>query len=1106
VPCQEGGVPGLLENQENRNAQNGPEVLHPAPAGGPLPAEPSPFVEMLNQTAIGSGRDIDDAFIESGSKYIQEKHSKWELSKTEAHNDWFLIGALKAFFIFMSKGDDLVIHAEKDRTPLRNPVEATRAITYLADLNKQGVEIDISDYAQSGLDQAGLSEDADTLPGRDPLAFARGVEFAQSADAKSRQAALGEFERALSATIALAPDLDAQKQIVAAAVHNVALEAGIISSDGEVKDEKALEYLTEQMSSLWVKSSPVAGGTSYAALRFAEQIAEGFDPDADNFSDIVEAVNQQALNLAAATVTNSSDAGKVLEVRAQFKDQIWGALLGNETFTSKMKTSLSAIYKEVEELHDLSKTTDMIAKSVTGRISPMAQQDSRLRSLDEEFGLHLELLNDQMPSAMFSILREFQGAFNEQSGSAEMSLEDLMGALDVVMPAEVPSSGDALIAFLRDQKPELDGDDFLTCIKDHYDSETGKVDIFKVFKDPRLLARSAINAERQSIAPGLQIKTENQAMKDLFKRWVGYASTDGIMRQYQEINTYFSESDSHIHATVEAYGKEGKEAKLEVLKAHEQKLSNLVGDLAGSKAGAAFESLGFQDISAIDDSPLYGKYNLPMEKYYAMLEQALSLGHDGGTGSPTAMAELLDFLPLTVVAYLLITQGRVSYEVYLKQKSENPELQELHLKVAGQLEGLTSQDVDGGKSVSFSMQGRVITLAHWANEAGLQAFKEGIQEAQTVSMETFSRNAPLGSYHSAVGATYAEGVVGENVCDWTHVDPAGFSMVVDGVGHNDSALVAREHPIYAGLASDHAQFVRETQVESQEQYAEALDAQVLSYSQEFRRKKNAYEDDAIQGGEVVSSIVRPIIENVQADQPGLTEEKFLALTELISRQKFEETLRDPDFPVLAANCMQAILDKDFDAFNRYAALYKDLDRSDPSWSLFHNIKYKNLPKGSSGPAFGMAQFFKAEDQDHLYLNRMADVCFMVIQPKGQERSVDRKNITSDQVAWVEESKDQLGLGDQSGEGAKKGTVMAVRPGTIVMSFSDGIGEFLTQEEILEVIKEGHSLERFEEKIMVEDRRDDTRMRASHSKAGCKTYDPESAHFHDDVSYSWMVLK
>ena len=235
----------------------------------------------------------------------------------------------------------------------------------------------------------------------------------------------------------------------------------------------------------------------------------------------------------------------------------------------------------------------------------------------------------------------------------------------------------------------------------------------------------------------------------------------------------------------------------------------------------------------------------------------------------------------------------------MRQLLENPRLQELHLNIVQQLNGLTTQNVDGGKSVSFRIEGREVRLAHWTDKAGLQAFKAGLREAQRASEALFSKNAPLGSYHSAVGATYAAGVVGENVCDWSHVDPAGFSMDIDGVvGHNDSALVAREHPIYAELASG------ETQVESQEQYAKALDAQVLSYSQEFRRRKNGYENDAIQGGESVSSIVRPIINNVQADQPALTEEKFLELTELISRQKFEETLRDTDFPEFARNCMQ----------------------------------------------------------------------------------------------------------------------------------------------------------------------------------------------------------
>jgi hypothetical protein len=1233
VSHDEGVVPGLIENQENRNIQGGAELLHPAPEGRPVSAESSPFVEMLNRTAIGFGREIDDTFIESGSEYIQEKRSKWELSKIKANNEWFLIGALKAFFIFMSRGDDLIRHEEKDRTPLRNPAEATRAITYLAELSKQGVEIDIHDYAQSGLGHAGLSEDADRSPGCDPLAFARGFALGQPEGAESRQAALQEFERALSATIALAPDLDAQKQIVAATVHNVALEAGIITSEGAVNDEDALEYLTTQMNSLWVKSSPLSGGISYAVLKFAEQIAKRFDPDADDFSDIIEAVDKQALTMAGATVTHSNDAGKVLEVKAQFKAQIWGALLGNDEFNSKIKTSLGAIYSEVEDLHDLSKTTDTIAQTVMGRISQTSRQVSRLRSSDEEFEIDLEQLKDRMPDAMFNILRNFTPAeaaagtmslerlheidpsLTRETGS--MSASELLTAMDITKTANGhnvtfnENGGDIYVVlaghgittdeagknivgsmigwnktftrqtlaatltraewhqirverFVSEFDPvnrtvarHADNSTFGTAeelqktlensgippnraqviaanfnpdtqmvdtsaviagaekgafalpkdivlsevVRKHTSGDPAQVNVFAVFTDERLLQHSVVSAEMRK-GGGC---TEAEAKAALFSCWVGYASTDGIMRQYQEMHKYFSESDSHIHATVSVYDKEGKEARLEELKAHKQKLSNFVSNLAGSEAEAAFENLGLREISAIDDSPLYKQHNLPMEKYYGMLEEALGLGRERGAGSPTVAAELIEFLTPGVAAYLLITQGKVSHEVYSKQQIENPRLQQLHRNMTQQIERLTSQDVDGG-SVSFGIKGREITLSHWSDKADLQAFKEGVREAQGVSESLFSKNAPLSSYHSAVGATYAAGVVGENVCDWSHVDPAGFSMDVDGVGHNDSALVAREHPIYAEFASNHARFVRETEVTSKEQYAQALDAQVLSYSQEFRKRKNAYEDDATKGCDIVGAIVRSVMNNVQSGQPALTEEKFLELTELISRQKFKEALRDADLPDLARNCMQAILDKDFDAFNRYAALYKDLDREDPSWMLFHKIKYRNLPKGSSGPAFGMAQFFKAEGQDHLYLNRMADVCFMVIQPKGQERSVNRENITPDQVTWVEEAADQLGLGDQSGEGAKKGTVMAVRPGTIVMTFSDGIGEFLTQEEILEVIKEGHSLERFKEKIMVEDRRDDIRMRASQSTVVCKPHEFDSAHYHDDVSYSWMVLK
>ena len=57
-----------------------------------------------------------------------------------------------------------------------------------------------------------------------------------------------------------------------------------------------------------------------------------------------------------------------------------------------------------------------------------------------------------------------------------------------------------------------------------------------------------------------------------------------------------------------------------------------------------------------------------------------------------------------------------------------------------------------------------------------------------------------------------------------------------------------------------------------------------------------------------------------------------------------------------------------------------------------------------------------------------------------------------------------------------------------------------------MVKEGLSLENFKKKIMVEDRQGAARMRASNSKTDCKPHSFESAHNHDDVPYSWMVLK
>ena len=47
----------------------------------------------------------------------------------------------------------------------------------------------------------------------------------------------------------------------------------------------------------------------------------------------------------------------------------------------------------------------------------------------------------------------------------------------------------------------------------------------------------------------------------------------------------------------------------------------------------------------------------------------------------------------------------------------------------------------------------------------------------------------------------------EDICDYPYVSPAGFSMIFDGVGHNDSELVKTEFPFYKAYVHHFERFV-----------------------------------------------------------------------------------------------------------------------------------------------------------------------------------------------------------------------------------------------------------------------------------------------------------
>jgi len=68
VSRQNGGLPEVIENKENNNLQNRPEVLHPVQKGGLPPSELSPVNNMLRETVPGRvsiGASTESSSLES---------------------------------------------------------------------------------------------------------------------------------------------------------------------------------------------------------------------------------------------------------------------------------------------------------------------------------------------------------------------------------------------------------------------------------------------------------------------------------------------------------------------------------------------------------------------------------------------------------------------------------------------------------------------------------------------------------------------------------------------------------------------------------------------------------------------------------------------------------------------------------------------------------------------------------------------------------------------------------------------------------------------------------------------------------------------------------
>jgi len=412
-------------------------------------------------TALGiRERDLkEDALtgngpLSKGQALLDQDFSRWDLSATAAKTNTTYTGfaktilvGLKSIWNFVVNGAQLVSDAKANQELLKNPVLATDAISYLAGLRAKGVTVDVSQYRDTKLENA-KGTDVNLMGARTfEEAYIASAEDLQArlpenmrsklsgtADIfASRQTSIAQLEAAMNAISALAPSFDAQRQMVAAVTHNIAMEAGIINSDGKITDEAGMNFLVDQMSSLWIQSAPVGeNATPYAVTKFADKVATNFDATKpESFGAIYDDVRNHAQLFAEASLTEKPGEEEPEAYRealkgaqARFETQIWDSLKANDTFKGKMKSAVQTITGEHTRLHNYALTTDVVAESVVGSFQEISASNRGNQSGEEFFNMQLEALGTRMPNEMFSILGGFTSE-EVEAGTQTMSLERL---------------------------------------------------------------------------------------------------------------------------------------------------------------------------------------------------------------------------------------------------------------------------------------------------------------------------------------------------------------------------------------------------------------------------------------------------------------------------------------------------------------------------------------------------------------------------------------------------------------------------------------------------------------------------------------------------------
>jgi hypothetical protein len=361
-----------------------------------------------------------------------------------------------------------------------------------------------------------------------------------------------------------------------------------------------------------------------------------------------------------------------------------------------------------------------------------------------------------------------------------------------------------------------------------------------------------------------------------------------------------------------------------------------------------------------------------------------------------------------------------------------------------------------------------------------------------------------GSIQTYTGGTYPRAQAGVNVCDLVIANPAtGTAALFDGAGHDDPELVNEQFPYYKAIATHFINHIQEfdfTQPESKKALEDSAYDLDWLYQDFFTDLLQESEKNQIPRDASLVGYKNQFAEFAQTagqlERPSFSEEDFANFRQLIDMDRIDNRLANYEG-------LKKIGELEGDALAEYTALkaFRDNDfktfigTSHQAYMAIEFILKLSESGFRVGPAALIAQVVNTPTGPFLHTLQWSDCCYAIINPDGT-------------MQWEKESQQSTGIypaGDSRYVRAVSAKMVPLQPGSIVFGFTDGIGEFLTQEELGSILRT-HLAEgpeavqqaikaaiaehpKGENDLDIASKEDATRIRASSSRRGCKKFDP-----------------